>query len=302
MSATRLDLASEDATLPSTDVSGNVFLYRGLELEGLLRVIRDHSQDQSTSDTAALQERQNALARQITTWRRSQALAMPSIHVEHPPSLDPERIPLLLPSSFPPSPTLQILQGKESCLHLAQLHDSIIEIRRLLRIKASLREYKYSKADHSQSSQTRTQAVVNRFQGKIAVVADCYRATRKALLKLDPQGSWLGCYPELQNEDITFPKRQPTDQKNSREVSWIWRRLSSRDRPDTTASSDPETSEALRIEWMKSHARAQQWSEEVDLVVEEMRRVATYLNWNAAEWSHVYEKEVSDDLVAYLEW
>jgi hypothetical protein len=41
---------------------------------------------------------------------------------------------------------------------------------------------------------------------------------------------------------------------------------------------------ALRIEWCKARARAQRWSEEVRLLLEEMRRVLQFLQWKASVW------------------
>jgi hypothetical protein len=41
---------------------------------------------------------------------------------------------------------------------------------------------------------------------------------------------------------------------------------------------------ALRCEWAMSKARAERWTEEVDLVVEEMRRVITFLIDKANWW------------------
>jgi hypothetical protein len=40
----------------------------------------------------------------------------------------------------------------------------------------------------------------------------------------------------------------------------------------------------LRIEWMKSRARAERWSEEVVLTEEEMRRVLDFLDWKSNWW------------------
>jgi hypothetical protein len=40
----------------------------------------------------------------------------------------------------------------------------------------------------------------------------------------------------------------------------------------------------LRCEWAKSKARADRWSEEVVLLVEEMRRVILFFNWKADWW------------------
>lgn len=38
------------------------------------------------------------------------------------------------------------------------------------------------------------------------------------------------------------------------------------------------------MEWAKSYARAERWSEEVILTVEEMRRVTQYLEWKSRWW------------------
>jgi hypothetical protein len=40
----------------------------------------------------------------------------------------------------------------------------------------------------------------------------------------------------------------------------------------------------LRVEWCKAQARASRWEEEVELVVEEMRRTLVYFKWLAREW------------------
>jgi hypothetical protein len=40
----------------------------------------------------------------------------------------------------------------------------------------------------------------------------------------------------------------------------------------------------MRVEWAKSKARADRWSEEVILVREEMRRVIQYFDWKANWW------------------
>lgn len=41
----------------------------------------------------------------------------------------------------------------------------------------------------------------------------------------------------------------------------------------------------LRCEWAKSKARADRWGEEVCLLVEEMRRVISFLDWKARWWT-----------------
>jgi hypothetical protein len=40
----------------------------------------------------------------------------------------------------------------------------------------------------------------------------------------------------------------------------------------------------MRVEWCKARARANRWAEEVELLQEEMRRVAAFFEWHAAWW------------------
>lgn len=40
----------------------------------------------------------------------------------------------------------------------------------------------------------------------------------------------------------------------------------------------------MRIEWCKTRARVKHWEEEVELLVEEMQRIVTYLDWDATCW------------------
>jgi hypothetical protein len=66
--------------------------------------------------------------------------------------------------------------------------------------------------------------------------------------------------------------------------------------------------EALCIEWAKTRARAWRWTEEVDLVEEEMRRVLDFQNWKAEWWKGlisehpgVMDESLREGLVAYAE-
>lgn len=40
----------------------------------------------------------------------------------------------------------------------------------------------------------------------------------------------------------------------------------------------------MRIEWCKARVRTNRWSEEVELLQEEMRRVLAFFDWHAAWW------------------
>ena len=51
---------------------------------------------------------------------------------------------------------------------------------------------------------------------------------------------------------------------------------------------------AVRIEWAKARARYLRWSEEVQLLKEEMRRVRKTLEWEAQQWEGRTEFETVD--------
>ncbi|KAF8129567.1 hypothetical protein EV363DRAFT_1451098 [Boletus edulis] len=41
---------------------------------------------------------------------------------------------------------------------------------------------------------------------------------------------------------------------------------------------------SIRVEWCKARARAYRWAEEVELLVEEQRRVLQFLRWEESWW------------------
>jgi hypothetical protein len=61
----------------------------------------------------------------------------------------------------------------------------------------------------------------------------------------------------------------------------------------------------MRVEWAKTHARANRWQEEVLLVTEEMRRVVAFLDWKASWWRAQGPRhddvraDIRDGLIAY---
>ncbi|KAG0691527.1 hypothetical protein DFH29DRAFT_1010861 [Suillus ampliporus] len=86
---------------------------------------------------------------------------------------------------------------------------------------------------------------------------------------------WQGRLQELADDDIK-PLVDPfTIGEGRRQVSWIWMM-------DGVDCSDEGDNDGVRIEWCKSRARALRWSEEVELLREEMRRVLQFFAWQAA--------------------
>jgi len=142
-----------------------------------------------------------------------------------PPSYLPEHMPLKLPSMLPVS-------LHESCefglvqielrFRLAQAEDNLSELRRLLRIKMSLWNYKSKQIGASQRAGTRARTLIDRFKDKVSRCAERYRAAHNALLALDPKGEWQKCLRQLKEDDIRAPGRRENESEGFRNVSWIW--------------------------------------------------------------------------------
>ncbi|KAG1877470.1 hypothetical protein F4604DRAFT_1924105 [Suillus subluteus] len=65
--------------------------------------------------------------------------------------------------------------------------------------------------------------------------------------------------------------------EGNRTLSWIWKMQG-------VSAAGEVLADALRIEWCKARACANHWTEEVQLLVEEMRRVREFLSWHAKWW------------------
>lgn len=189
--------------------------------------MRHRSQDRTTLQAAELQEKRNALARRIATWRHVQDRYMPGIYTEArarvQSELHPEDQLLFLPSHVtPPRASISHLRIIETRLRVAQADDALTEIRRLLRITLGLADYRWTQVGHGQGPKTRTRAVIDRYKARIQLASEAYRAARSALIELDPQGAWIRHLQALQDDDIRWPTRDEGEAQSTRVISWIW--------------------------------------------------------------------------------
>ncbi|KAF5375829.1 hypothetical protein D9615_008231 [Tricholomella constricta] len=83
---------------------------------------------------------------------------------------------------------------------------------------------------------------------------------------------WGVSYPVLHDADIKQLSGHRDELEGRRTVSWIWIRLGDGSKLD----QEEFLQDALCIEWCKSKARSDRWSEEVELLQEEMRRVLEF--------------------------
>lgn len=204
----------------------------------------------------------------------------------------PESWPLFLPSSIPGENRSACYKGvieTEQTLRLAQLQDSLVDLRRFRRTLRNLRLYfKKNTAGEGQKTQTKSRAIETGVNNRIKRAVLRYRIAYRALLQLDPAGDWTKEYYELRDED----NRGPLKELEERGVgdgrytpSWIWAVPSLAPLSEGSVTEEGEVNETARHEWMTCRARADRWIEEEVLLREEMRRVVAYLGWKSRVWS-----------------
>lgn len=97
-----------------------------------------------------------------------------------------------------------------------------------------------------------------------------------------------------QTERQQLKKRKKGTGETRKELSWIW----------TTASASTQTEDAdhiLRAEWAKSRARTDRAREEVELLLEEMRRVLAFLEHVTRVWGDRIVQRASSVDTALME-
>lgn len=135
----------------------------------------------------------------------------------------------------------------------------------------------------TQRTTTRTRTLFDKVKIKLNQAVSTYRISRSAIASLAPEeefGPWKETLLELQNSDIRGPGREDSESTSRFVQSWIWTTAIQ----VSTSPEDPDLQAALRVEWCKGQERAKRYEEEVELVVEEMRRTLATFEWNAREW------------------
>jgi hypothetical protein len=162
---------------------------------------------QSTAEKIRLKPLRKKLVKNIARLRNLQATYTPSALVHLAtlnlnPDVLPEDVPLLLPSSLPPSyrntdgcnsATLEL----EQRLRHAQCKDSLVRLRGQLQIKQRLLIYKKRQSRH-QGANTRSRGLIARNESKIKRFADQYQSAWTAL-------------GVLEGEQLTWPQLRPAD-------------------------------------------------------------------------------------------
>ncbi|KAF9777745.1 hypothetical protein BJ322DRAFT_1015458 [Thelephora terrestris] len=288
------------------EVPASIFICSGLEMKEQQRQLSSIAQKMSTKSDmqkASIQEKRNILMRQIRRWQQAQLVYMPgattlsvpahnyNANNEDPKDLEvPENIHLIVPSKVEPT------QRDATCLHrvaeyeqqlrLAQVQDSLIELRHARQIRHTLlMNHQTQITGQGQRANTKSCTIIRSIEERISKFVQHYRAAYNTLVQLDPSGEWQETYLELKDRDNRGPGKEDDERgpgDGSYTFSWIW--LANPRAHDASvvvnggdAASDEEVTDILRVQWTTSQARTARWCEEVELLQEEMRRVVSGL-------------------------
>ncbi|KAG2041298.1 hypothetical protein BDR03DRAFT_932218 [Suillus americanus] len=256
------------------EISRSVLIASSIDLEEeqhrLMAAVESLSLHATDTQKGSIVRMQNSLHCKIETWRHAQVLYLPAVqsiinHTAREIQENAECMKLWLPSPLRDKPCDPRLQHDEWELYYAQAHDALKEICQCLQIHCSLLSFK--------GEWIRAQNTLSRIHGRRTVCLKRYWSTWLALKALAT---------ELQDDDIK-PLMDPfATGEGRRQVSWIWM-MDSVDCGDE-GDNDVDVVQGVHIEWCKSRVRALQWSEEVELLKEEMCRVLQFFAWQAAWW------------------
>ncbi|KAF8196486.1 hypothetical protein BJ912DRAFT_823307, partial [Pholiota molesta] len=314
-----MERAQQIPPLHSTGPS--TWLSMGLELEESQRRLRTRAKLQGEAPTGlrtqSLSEQRAALSRNIKNWEPLCSIYIPGLLQyqteagngglttwENEPK--PEDVDLFLPSQLPTNrreaACTKGLPEMESKLRNAQCFDALSHLRRTLRLKTRMIQYKNSNI-RGQRDGTRSRALIDRVHRRALNSVDKYRAAREALLALSGPGSWEKTLQPLLNADVRSyvdpegrkegpgrtgiwedgrrPSNPEGDHGGTEEISAIPEERARRDGTGwtknivswiwrtvaTEVGGDSEgDDDILRSEWARSRARIQRCKEEVILL------------------------------------
>ncbi|KAG2743901.1 hypothetical protein P692DRAFT_20878551 [Suillus brevipes Sb2] len=186
---------------------------------------------------------------------------------------------LWLPSQLKTKPCDPHLRDDEWELRYTQAHDALEELRQCLRIHCSLLTFKREWV-RGQGANTRAQNALARIHRRCTACVKRYRSVWMALKSLGTimkKTGWQGRLQELADNHVKPLVDPYATGEGRRHVSWIWMM-------DGVDHGNEGDDDGVRIEWCKSCVRALRWSEEVELLTEEMCRVLEFFTWQQAWW------------------
>ncbi|KAJ7271751.1 hypothetical protein C8J57DRAFT_1226330 [Mycena rebaudengoi] len=324
IASVRYELASEGVGEIRGETSSTEMIAMGQQLEEQVRQLTcDQSEvglHPTLSQKRTMLERVSKLRRKVLAWIVIQTSHMPQVAVVRAKAEEDasakaktkprgpllvQDIELLLPSQLDNDVLCaRELQQFEWWLREGQAHEALHEIRHGLLLRTHEFHFK-DKNTRGVKDNTEANKTLDVINARIKRWKASYRAAHRGMVvlgeRLGLESDWEKVLRPLSEGDVRGmpramfhdPERKKTkkkqggrgkeakrQKKEDTTMSWIWLA----DGSTADADRNPAMHEALRIEWAKARARSLQWSEEVDLLEEEMRRITQFLFWHASWW------------------
>ncbi|KAF9023539.1 hypothetical protein BDZ89DRAFT_955587, partial [Hymenopellis radicata] len=238
-------------------------------------------------------------------------------HIDDPGAVLPEEMKLFLPSELKKRDRLLDracvagLVDAETRLREAECREALQDLRQGLRTRSAAHMFTVRNIT-GQNPTTRAEGIQRKIQVRIQLNKLRYRWARNTLFQLKGHGQWETELRILEDTDIRgLTERMLSAQEENdrnrlrdlgiidetvldpassdaviapgegrRQLSWIWHALTEIGADDDVSTSSVH--EALRIEWCKARARKLRWQEEVELLLEEMRRIIEFHRWKGS--------------------
>ncbi|KAJ7138480.1 hypothetical protein C8R43DRAFT_1089333 [Mycena crocata] len=318
------DEALNGARIPLAGSSATAFLVAGLQIEeSQRRIIADLGETALiTADRESkLYDWRRTLLVKVSQFRDLQRIYMPGAAVvianaeaerdadAVPPKA--ERITLYMPSEMPAAsgdPLRGCVEGllaMEAKLRVAQCTNALCALRSRLHAKRHLITFRNANVT-GQIQSTKARTLIGQVGERVEACAAKYRRAREAVISLKGEEEGERFW-ELRAADIQLDgdaeesdsaarkklamigagrgERAPRDAPGTskRIMSWMWTA------PGALDDEDEQLHDSIRVEWVRARARKIRWTEEVQLLREEMRRVLRYLEWQAGWWEERLE-------------
>ncbi|KAG1868964.1 hypothetical protein DFJ58DRAFT_714137 [Suillus subalutaceus] len=245
-----------------TNISPSRLIILGINFEDQEAHLRSSLANVSLNDTnkqkATMQTQITSLQQWLYAWARIQELYMPVVSSGKLQELKPEDFNLWLPSHLPAdTPVDKKLAGHEWELCYAQALDALNQDKNVC----------------GQASSTHTKRIIDAVESRKQASVLKYKCARNTLLSLGycnighqlEKCSWEATILPLLDSDIKL--MGDMEQQGRETISWIW--LDSH--AEYSCTENECMQDCVCLEWCKACAHAHQWSEGVELLLEEMR-------------------------------
>uniref|UniRef100_D8PLA4 CxC2-like cysteine cluster KDZ transposase-associated domain-containing protein n=1 Tax=Schizophyllum commune (strain H4-8 / FGSC 9210) TaxID=578458 RepID=D8PLA4_SCHCM len=297
-----VELELENEALEVT-ADGTVVVHECTPPRRMLSIDILSMKDPTAAQQVELLKRARNLTKRIQRYRRQQQVYMPGLRA-HLSTIrrdlqdgveDPQSIELYLPSGLPNARARAAvcapgLSDVEARLREGEAHEALEDIRRALRARTVTNMFRHQ---HSRGNvlATRARSAMDKISKRAHTAKLRYRYSRNALLHLRGHGLWEDALRPLYDDDSgVYTAGVVARGDSSRTLSWIWYSV-----PHDPSLTDAVQNEALRVEYLKSKARRDRHCEELQLLLEEMRRVIQTNRTDAADWQQRAIARSTDD-------